>query len=73
MAAATTPRRYVERRPVELAEVADVIVDKGIVIDAFARLSPIGTEILMIDGRVVMASHDTYLRFADAVNHLDIF
>jgi hypothetical protein len=49
-----------------------VILDKGIVIDAFVRVSLIGIEILTIDARIVIASVDTYLRFAEAVNRLDI-
>jgi hypothetical protein len=50
----------------------EVILDKGIVIDAFVRVSLIGIEILTIDARIVIASVDTYLRFAEAVNRLDI-
>ncbi|MFI6866635.1 gas vesicle protein GvpJ [Nocardia sp. NPDC050406] len=55
-----------------LAEVLDTILDKGLVIDAFVRVSLVGIEILTIDARVVVASVDTYLRFAQAVNRLDI-
>jgi hypothetical protein len=55
-----------------LAEVIDTILDKGLVIDAYVRVSLVGIEILTIDARVVVASVDTYLRFADAVNRLDI-
>lgn len=66
------PERVERRRPSALADVADVIADKGMVIDAFVRIAPIGTEILFIDARSVTASIDTYLRFADAVNHFDI-
>ena len=73
MAIATTPRGYIERpRPSGLADVIDVILDKGLVIDAFVRVSLIGIEILTIDARIVIASVDTYLRFAEAVNRLDI-
>jgi gas vesicle structural protein len=73
MAIATTPRGYIERpRPSGLADVIDVILDKGLVIDAFVRVSLIGIEILTIDARIVVASVDTYLRFAEAVNRLDI-
>jgi hypothetical protein len=73
MAIATTPRGYIERpRPSGLADVVDVILDKGLVIDAFVRVSLIGIEILTIDARIVVASVDTYLRFAEAVNRLDI-
>jgi hypothetical protein len=71
--AAPTPRGYLERpRPSGLADVIDVILDKGLVIDAFVRVSLIGIEILTIDARIVIASVDTYLRFAHAVNRMDI-
>jgi len=73
MAVATQPRGYIDRpRPSGLADVIEVILDKGIVIDAFVRVSLIGIEILTIDARIVIASVDTYLRFAEAVNRLDI-
>jgi len=52
--------------------VLDVILDKGIVIDAYVRISVIGIELVTIDARLVIASVDTYLRFAEAVNRLDI-
>ena len=55
-----------------LADVVDTILDKGLVIDAYVRVSLVGIELLTIDARVVVASVDTYLRFADAVNRLDI-
>src|SRR5439155_4655213 len=57
-------------RPSNLAEVLDLILDKGIVIDAYVRVSVIGIELLTIDLRVVVASVDTYLRFAEAGNRL---
>jgi hypothetical protein len=64
---------YLERpRPSGLADVIDVILDKGLVIDAYVRVSLVGIELLTIDARIVIASVDTYLRFADAVNRLDI-
>jgi hypothetical protein len=73
MSVATTPRGYIERpRPSGLADVIDVILDKGLVIDAYVRVSLIGIEILTIDARIVVASVDTYLRFAEAVNRLDL-
>src|SRR3954454_22118132 len=75
MAVAAAPRSggYLERpRPSGLADVIDVILDKGIVIDAYVRVSLIGIEILTVDARIVIASVDTYLRFAEAVNRLDI-
>jgi len=68
-----TPRGYIERpRPSGLADVIDIILDKGLVIDAYVRVSLIGIEILTIDARIVIASVDTYLRFAEAVNRLDL-
>ena len=55
-----------------LADVVDTILDKGLVIDAYVRVSLVGIELLTIDARVVIASVDTYLRFAEAVNRLDL-
>jgi len=64
---------YLERpKPSGLADVIEVILDKGLVIDAYVRVSLVGIEILTIDARIVVASVDTYLRFAEAVNRLDI-
>jgi hypothetical protein len=72
-AVAHSPRGYIERpRPSGLADVLEIILDKGIVIDAYVRVSLIGIEILTIDARIVVASGDTYLRFAEAVNRLDL-
>jgi gas vesicle structural protein len=72
-AAARSGGGYLERpRPSGLADVIDVILDKGLVIDAYVRVSLIGIEILTIDARIVIASVDTYLRFAEAVNRLDL-
>jgi gas vesicle structural protein len=59
-------------QPSGLADVIDTILDKGMVIDAYVRVSLVGIEVLTIDARVVIASVDTYLRFAEAVNRLDI-
>jgi gas vesicle structural protein len=59
-------------QPSGLADVLDTILDKGMVIDAYVRVSLVGIEVLTIDARVVIASVDTYLRFAEAVNRLDI-
>lgn len=50
-----------------LAEVIDRILDKGIVVDAWARVSLVGIEILAIEARVVVASVDTYLKYAEAI------
>src|SRR5438105_13815586 len=55
-----------------LADVLDVILDKGLVVDIFLRVSLVGIELLTVDARIVVASVDTYLRFAEAVNRLDI-
>lgn len=55
-----------------LADVIDTILDKGLVIDAYVRVSLVGIELLTIDARIVVASVDTYLRFAEAVGRLDI-
>ena len=50
-----------------LAEVIDRILDKGVVIDAWVRLSLVGIELLAIEARVVVASVDTWLKYAEAV------
>jgi hypothetical protein len=67
----------VERAPgggsSSLADVVSLILDKGLVIDVFVRVSLVGIEILTIDARVVVASVDTYLRFAEATNRLDLY
>jgi len=64
---------YLERpAPSGLADVIDIILDKGLVIDAYVRVSLIGIEILTIDARIVIASVDTYLRFAEAVGRLNL-
>ena len=69
-----TASNYLQRGPSPsgLADVLDLILDKGLVIDAYVRVSIIGIEILTIDARIVVASVDTYLRFAEAVNRLDL-
>ena len=65
--------RYLERpAPSSLADVIDTILDKGMVIDIYVRVSLVGIELLTIDARIVIASVDTYLRFAEAVNRLDL-
>ena len=56
-----------------LYDVLELILDKGLVIDVFVRVSLIGIEILTIDARIVIASVDTYLRFAEATNRLDLY
>lgn len=55
-----------------LYDVLELILDRGLVIDVFVRVSLVGIEILKIDARVVVASVDTYLRFAEACNRLDL-
>ena len=56
-----------------LADVIDTILDKGLVIDAYVRVSLVGIELLTIDARIVIASVDTYLHFAEATNRLDLY
>ncbi len=76
MAVATqgTAGNYLQRapRPSGLADVVDLILDKGLVIDAYVRVAVVGIELITIDARIVIASVDTYLRFAEAVNRLDL-
>ncbi|MFE5143738.1 gas vesicle protein GvpJ [Streptomyces fagopyri] len=55
-----------------LYDVLELILDRGMVIDVFVRVSLVGIEILKIDARIVIASVDTYLRFAEACNRLDL-
>src|SRR6478672_8608311 len=76
MAVATqgTASNYLQRAPSPsgLADVVDLILDKGLVIDAYIRIAVIGIELVTIDARIVIASVDTYLRFAEQVNRLDL-
>jgi gas vesicle structural protein len=76
MAIATqgTASNYLQRAPSPsgLADVIDLILDKGLVIDAYVRIAVIGIELVTIDARIVIASVDTYLRFAEQVNRLDL-
>jgi gas vesicle structural protein len=66
--------RYLDRPSSSgLADVIDIILDKGMVIDVYVRVSLVGIEILTIDARIVIASVDTYLRFAEATNRLDLY
>lgn len=55
-----------------LYDILELILDRGLVIDAFVRVSLLGIELIKIDIRVVVASIDTYLRFAEACNRLDL-
>jgi hypothetical protein len=65
---------YLERpRPSGLADVLDIILAKGLVLDAYVRVSVVGIELLTIDARIVISSVDTYLRFAEATNRLDLW
>jgi len=50
-----------------LAEVVDRILDKGVVIDAWVRVSLVGIELIAVEARVVIAGVDTYLKYAEAV------
>jgi hypothetical protein len=76
MAIATrgTASNYLQRAPSPsgLVDVVDLILDKGLVIDAYVRVAVIGIELITIDARIVIASIDSYLRFAEAVNRLDL-
>src|SRR3954468_2483195 len=74
MAVTGTASNYLQRGPSPsgLADVLDLILDKGLVIDAYVRISVVGIELVTIDARIVIASVDTYLRFAEAVNRLDL-
>jgi hypothetical protein len=75
----STQRRsggYVERGgggSSSLADVVELILDRGLVIDVFVRVSLVGIEILTVDARIVVASIDTFLRFAEATNRLDLY
>ncbi len=73
MAVATSQNRYAGGpSPSGLADVLDLILDKGLVIDIYLRVSLVGIELLTVDARIVIASVDTYLRFAEAVGRLNI-
>jgi hypothetical protein len=74
VATSGTASNYLQRAPSPsgLADVLDLILDKGLVIDVYLRVAVIGIELITIDARVVIASIDTYLRFAEAVNRLDL-
>lgn len=65
---------YLDRpRSSSLADVVELILDKGLVIDAYVRISLVGIELITIDARIVIASVETYLRFAEATNRLDLY
>ena len=50
-----------------IIDVLDRVLDKGIVIDAWVRISLVGIDLITVEARVVVASIDTYLKYADAV------
>jgi len=54
-----------------LAEVLDRILDKGIVVDAWARVSLVGIELLTVEARVVIASVDTFLHYAEEITKIE--
>jgi hypothetical protein len=54
-----------------LAEVIDRVLDKGIVIDLWARVSPVGIELLTIEARIVVASVDTFLHYAEEITKIE--
>jgi gas vesicle structural protein len=54
-----------------LAEVLDRILDKGIVVDTWARISLVGIEVLTIEARVVVASVDTFLHYAEEITKIE--
>ncbi|MCC9307825.1 gas vesicle structural protein GvpA [Kitasatospora sp. RB6PN24] len=73
MTVAPRTSHYLDRPSASsLADVVDLILDKGLVIDINLRVSLVGIELLTVDARIVVASVDTYLRFAEAVNRLDL-
>jgi gas vesicle structural protein len=73
MAVTTRSGGYIERpKPSGLADVLEILLDKGLVIDLYLRVSLVGIELLTVDARIVVASVDTYLRFAEAVGRLNI-
>jgi hypothetical protein len=73
MSAVASQNRYAGGpSPSGLADVLDLILDKGLVIDIYLRVSLVGIELLTVDARIVIASVDTYLRFAEAVGRLSI-
>ena len=73
MAAVASQNRYAGGpSPSGLADVLDLILDKGLVVDVYLRVSLVGIELVTVDARIVIASVDTYLRFAEAVDRLSI-
>ena len=73
MASVAAQNRYAGGpSPSGLADVLDLILDKGLVVDVYLRVSLVGIELVTVDARIVIASVDTYLRFAEAVGRLTI-
>lgn len=70
----SSPASAVERKQEtsSLADVVTIILEKGVVVDVFARVSLVGIELLRVDARVVIAGVDTYLRFAEAANRVQM-
>ena len=65
--------RYLERpAPSGLADLVELLLERGLVIDAYVRVSLVGIELLTVDARLVVSSVDTFLRFAEATNRLDL-
>lgn len=62
----------VERAPggTSLIDVLDRVLDKGIVIDAWVRVSLVGIDLITVEARVVVASIDTYLKYSEAVGQV---
>jgi hypothetical protein len=69
----TAPNRYAGGpSPSGLADVLELILDRGLVVNVYARVSLVGIEVLTVDARLVVASVDTYLRYAEAVERIDL-
>jgi hypothetical protein len=58
--------------PISLLEVLDRILDKGLVIDAFVRVSLVGIELLTVEARVVVSSIETYLKYAERIHEIGL-
>jgi Gas vesicle protein len=72
MAMTQMPQATGGRLSGELYKVVELILDRGLVIDVFVRVSLVGLEVVTIDARVVVASVDTYLRFAEMCGRMDL-
>ena len=69
IATAQAPSSYLSRspNPSGLADVLNILLDKGIVIDAYVRVSLVGIDLVSVEARIVVASVETYLKFAEAI------